>query len=649
MKLFESDKRFQSNRNEINIVVGVQCYGERIQDIDIVILGKCEDFSIKINSDNVNIGKNQPDERNRVKTIPVRNFAITIEEKSVTPDQVYLEGTHLRIKGRTGTITSQSEGQKYSLKNYFENNGIKKAPWIDNFILFSRFKEEQFSLNVKGMNVVFNDMTLETLFDTMYHTQERHNRVPFSTPYFPNEWQKMLALLTKKIQETELDSIKFNKICKEQIFNQNFIDKLGNKLLIFQGYGGTGKTVILLNLAYSIFDRYKKRVLILTYNNSLIQDIRRLLAIMRIPMGDEETIQIWSIYSFWGKILYLLGLNEEYDENDPEVHMSKIKDMLYTSSMEQNVASKLKEMFEEWDYIMVDEGQDWSENERDALYRLFTHRKIIVADGKNQMVRNTKPCHWELVDKRYNGKGRFDDKELEIIPLEKSLRHKPNITYFVSELSKKFNWDFKMLENDQYKDGGGISILEGPYTKNVHDTILRKNKEKKNENIDLLFAIPPSYVKTDAKNERYSTIGEVFSEWGYKIFDGVDKNIRRDKFPTELEQLRIFQYDSCRGLEGWIIVNIAFDEFYDYKLSEFKDYAPKNKSKSDAQKKEEFIVNWLLIPLTRGIDSIVIHLTKFNHPLSMILYDIYQSNEDLAIEWFKFENGEWVKRSREKK
>ena len=81
-------------------------------------------------------------------------------------------------------------------------------------------------------------------------------------------------------------------------------------------------------------------------------------------------------------------------------------------------------------------------------------------------------------------------------------------------------------------------------------------------------------------------------------------------------------------------------------MSEFKDNNPPTPYKSDEQKREEFIANWLIIPLTRGIDSIVIHLTKFDHPLSMILFDIYKNNEDLPIEWLIFQDNKWVKRDR---
>ena len=56
----------------------------------------------------------------------------------------------------------------------------------------------------------------------------------------------------------------------------------------------------------------------------------------------------------------------------------------------------------------------------------------------------------------------------------------------------------------------------------------------------------------------------MLTNWGYSVWDGVDPDTRHS-FPKNIEQLRVVQYESCRGLEGWTVVNLSFDEFYNVK------------------------------------------------------------------------------------
>jgi superfamily I DNA and RNA helicase len=42
-----------------------------------------------------------------------------------------------------------------------------------------------------------------------------------------------------------------------------------------------------------------------------------------------------------------------------------------------------------WDHVLVDEGQDWPEDERDILYQCFGPHRCIVADGVHQLIRGT--------------------------------------------------------------------------------------------------------------------------------------------------------------------------------------------------------------------------------------------------------------------
>jgi hypothetical protein len=184
-----------------------------------------------------------------------------------------------------------------------------------------------------------------------------------------------------------------------------------------------------------------------------------------------------------------------------------------------------------------------------------------------------------------------------------------------------------------------VIIIEGEYAKDrsIHDELIRRNAKDGNRPVDMLFCLPP---ELRPKGANYSVVGKKFEEWGFKVWDGVVEDIRKS-YPTDLDQLRILQYDSCRGLEGWIVVNFAFDKFYDYKIKSFKP-APENVRDPLFDKEaaaHEYAARWLMIPLTRAIDTLVIHVTSSDHKVTEILRNLKMKYKDV-VEWIKVEKRE---------
>ena len=66
----------------------------------------------------------------------------------------------------------------------------------------------------------------------------------------------------------------------------------------------------------------------------------------------------------------------------------------YLEAMSQEDIKKIKsESFIKlnWDYILIDEAQDWPTSERDLFYKLYGHKSLIIADGIDQNIRNNVP------------------------------------------------------------------------------------------------------------------------------------------------------------------------------------------------------------------------------------------------------------------
>jgi hypothetical protein len=110
----------------------------------------------------------------------------------------------------------------------------------------------------------------------------------------------------------------------------------------------------------------------------------------------------------------------------------------------------------------------------------------------------------------------------------------------------------------------------------------------------------------------------------------------REHFPTDRDALRIVQYDSCRGLEGWTVINYAFDEFWEYKYRQ-RLAAPQEVG-SLFDKPEElaaaFASRWAMIPLTRAMDTLVINVTQKQNHIKRALFEVQLRRADF-VQWIK--------------
>ena len=93
--------------------------------------------------------------------------------------------------------------------------------------------------------------------------------------------------LLKKIEPTSIDRRRMDRVINA-VFPEDWVEELGKKQIIYRGRGGVGKTAILLQLAYKAFDKRQHRSLLLTYNKSLVADMRRTMALMGIPRNIES-------------------------------------------------------------------------------------------------------------------------------------------------------------------------------------------------------------------------------------------------------------------------------------------------------------------------------------------------------------------------
>ena len=359
-----------------------------------------------------------------------------------------------------GVIHSQSSGKDILRAIALHQiNGRQLYKWVDD-------KKIYLSRDAKENNNI-------PLYSFGFHEADYYlNAEFFSTPEPP----------------TNIDFKRMNTIAKERIA-KDWIESVGNKLLIFQGLGGTGKTIRMLQLAYKKYAEQGANTLILTYNWALISNLKRLMAVMGISPHDDERggIQISSLEGF----MFQIYKNFKMLPSDEEIKTRKWSNvhadlseyfakLLESGAIDKTEVSELLEL--DFDFCFVDEGQDWTIHEQTIIKKVFGDENIVVAHGKAQNIRSSE-LHWN--------RG-YDDDAFRIIQTRKALRMKSNLSNFVKNFAAASlkNNEFTTLIKDDESLGGQIYLVIGNYFKDpsIHEGIINEQPDDI-KTIDNLFCL----------------------------------------------------------------------------------------------------------------------------------------------------------------
>lgn len=399
--------------------------------------------------------------------------------------------------------------------------------------------------------------------------------------------------------------------------------------MLLKGRGGVGKTVVLLQLAYRAFTDQQRRSLVLTFNKALVADLRRTMALMGVPRNLENGgIGIETVHGFIGRLMISLGIIDSY--NDFLEHYSEHKATLldYFSSGTikpddiQAVKSKHTEDFD-WDLIFVDEGQDWPSDEIAILRYLYNPEQITISDGVDQFVR-------ESVADWTSG----TTASVKVRKLTQCMRMKANIAAVIGDIAQKLsieNWD---LNPNLEATGGRIIVVEGDLSArpDLIQIWAGEARDLGNYPVDLLACVPPAMVDRKSAN-KFCEPAAALEAAGLDIWDGTAADIRQN-YPTRREQLRFVQYDSCRGLEGWSVFAYRLDQLWEYKFNQLVTLgnAIDPLLTSVESEAHAHAARWLMIPLTRAIDTLVINVGEDETKIKSMLRSVAKMRSD-CVEW----------------
>lgn len=610
---------------EIVLFSNATLMGQTVKDVDLIMIGRLQNYS-------VNAEFSVGEEGFIRDEVEINSFCTTIEIKRHDISGIMLNGTDFYVKyGKSKhCVTLQSNNQKISAMNFFKRT-ISYSPFITNVIWFTQATQEdltELSIGESGQkmisNVIGSNFSFEELMQLLIY-QRKPIKIGNVYSFESNnecsvdDIQRALMLFsTTKKNIGKLTRHRIEQISSKAFRNTTSWIESNGKVSIYRGRAGTGKTVGLIQTAIRLVDEEQARVVILTYNKALVSDIRRLFALAELPdMFEAQCVHISTMHSYFYRlsnhILYDNKLNgDKYLQNYDSV-MKELNSFLSDGDSVELVREMCKEIpLLDWDYVLIDEAQDWNNTERDIILNLFDQGKIIVADGGQQFVRNIDVCDWSVVRNRNN------------IKLKYCLRQKENLVKFLNVFTEKNHiLGGKILTHNEMPGGKILIVCENELMKTIKNQ-LRSLKDSGNTAYDFLILVPPSLVKKH-NGENTFCLKESFINEGLFVWDGTREK-SRDEYSIDMEEMRVLQYDSARGLEGWTVACLDFDAFIENKSNSYiEGEVDSLLLETPEERKRKYLYNWAMIPLTRAIDTLIITLKDKNSATGKILKEI--SNE----------------------
>src|SRR5262249_31016187 len=166
-----------------------------------------------------------------------------------------------------------------------------------------------------------------------------------------------------RLEASQLDGRRMDRLANRLGLRDDWFAALGKRQVVLRGRGGTGKTVILLQMACRAFDDANARSLVLTYNQALVADMRRIMALLGLPSNESDGgVRIDSAMAFVGRLLRKFGVVSD-EKSFIEQYDGVCKQLaeLFRDLPSDEVSQLLSDDPDHFrfDYILIDEGQDW--------------------------------------------------------------------------------------------------------------------------------------------------------------------------------------------------------------------------------------------------------------------------------------------------
>lgn len=641
---------FEHAKNEFEAisVCGIQPGCRRKREIDLLMLIAYNDNSgerLKRTTKDIKEGlcirtkSNEYEYRDALRNQKyyLRNIGLTIDVKEHSGNNIDVKGGDLFVKyTEWENVNSKFIEQAKTCRDYIEAKTKQRIYNFNTFVYLPNVRKQDLMHKVKDRpelqnTIIYVDTTLDEVLDMciyqekLFRFEERSWYSLGNADFDFEEAGRSLTKYFKSFHPGKLEMEKLEIIARDYIDmdNKQWTNKhLGERMIIFSGVAGTGKTLRLLRTSNQLMRDFDQPTLFLTFNRALRGDLERLMQLQRIRGGSRITV--WTIDSFMYKLVKLLGLcdsYEDYKEQKKDKDIFSLRRKLVLESLKnQELHSQAQEMVREFTYVAIDEGQDWYPEERDIILDLFNVNNILVASGNDQCIRSPILANWEKDAIQKGG----DSKKLHG---QKSLRQLSCLNKFNNLLADNLNIGWKQSINKKLV-GGEIILFEHFESIANHFLSELALDESKYSPIDYLVMCPPA----DA-DQVLGTIKALDIE----IWDGVTDE-DRDVIPRS-DQIRCVSTQSCRGLEGWATVLFDIDKWLWFCIEKERsrirgEEAPTLFEMESIQKDLDmndlqFLPTWFLIPFTRAKSRMYIQLPR-SSAIRKVFLQLQKENQDFV-------------------
>lgn len=322
--------------------------------------------------------------------------------------------------------------------------------------------------------------------------------------------------------------------------------------------------------------------------------------------------------------------------------------------------------------LFIDEGQDCHPLERDIFLLLWEKKNIVVCTGgREQLIRHNEECNWKYLDTEQ----KVIHNVIEIKKRNRTFRMKQNIVELCNFIANEFqiNLDLSAIRSNDDK-GTVIIEMNDPHhhkLKNVVKKLQQSGEYNELSNYESILFLTESNSETlfyqeklpkeelpkeellkeellkeilidgnnniiysESKKSKQSNLTELTGIPEDKFFThnhimyqdykeqntGEEEKREEDKGPTS-DTYRSLFYESCRGLEAWSVACLELDLFYDRKKREetAASYLSDDLYLSEDERRQKYAATWVLMALTRPIDTLYIQVNDPNSELGIIL------------------------------
>ncbi len=590
-------------------VPSLQCYGQVAQDVDqLLILESTTPLKVGCNGIDVSIS----------------GAVLAIEHKHLTPQDVQVTSQELLVRYNDSkgwrSATDKLRLQCLGARDYLAQLcGLKEfiygAVWLPNVVL----GEDQRS----PPNTLGSNFTLEDLAGVLVNSPARKGSRNSGHFGFRGSIDHTTGSLRELREISTLSGInrrRLERFTERYLRDQKFAEYLGERSVVFRGRAGTGKTTFILRAAHDLARR-GHRCLFLTFNQALRLDILTLMQTGEEVLPKEAPrVNVLSLHSFLWQVMHELACIDECWEDKPydEKLLYNLKRLLsadYRPALRSWAATEERK----YDFVFVDEGQDLLAEEREALRRVFSDKRLVVADGHDQLLRGGR-CIWDPPG---------SEAHVHVYTMRRSLRMQAGIVRFGNALAGKLGLtDWSIAENRSLP-GGQVIVRFGSYTEKLHKKLHAELIDSGNSPGDMLFAVSQQAAMVDG--ERKYSVYDFVSKlrgWGGRVWNGTERQERKRIKPLRRDEIRLCDYMSIRGLECWTFVAVWLDEFFEYHCANGRVAEDSLTADLDRELQAFQLV---LMSITRPINSLVITLRSRESRLGRAVLELAEDEPGIAV------------------